>query len=67
MIYVFLSGILLFAALIVAGWICRWLLEPSLDERMAENRTELSLRWSATRTRPFSPYNLTYPKTRRGR
>ena len=65
---VFGSGLALFAALTVTGWICRWHLEPSLDERMAENRTATLLDLRQAPRQPqrngHSRYGLTWPKTR---
>ena len=67
---IFGSGLALFAALSVAGWLCRSLWAPSLDERMAENRYLPLLDLRQVPTQPpsrneHSRYGLTWPKTRR--
>ena len=60
-------GLMLFSALWVVGWVCRWLLEPSLDWRLERNRTAYHLQEPPSRN-GHSPYSLTYPRTtRRGR
>ena len=73
-----LLGLLFFVALGAVAWLCRWLLEPSPDRRMAENRKERRLRRlrldcpechqraAESITHPMY-YGLTWPETRRVR
>jgi len=66
LIAIFGTGLSLFAALTVAGWLCRSLWAPSPDQRMtgaeewerlrtlgANGHSRYSLTWPATRTRPW--------------
>ena len=61
---VFGSGLALFAALTVAGWICRSLLEPSLDRRLERNRKAYHLQEPPSRN-GHSRYSQHWPHIRK--